>query len=184
MTTNKKPQIAIIVGSTRPGRNADKVLAWFETIYKNYSGIEFEVLDLQTWDIPLFNEPAFPTEKNYTQEVIQKWSKKIENFDGYIVLLPEYNRGYPAVVKNAFDHLYTEWNNKPIAFVGYGTDGGIRAVEQMRLVAIELQMLPIREQVALPIWEFVATSNHDKYTQKATIMLEQLHFWLKLLKST
>lgn len=139
--------IKIILGSTRQGRFGDKVAKWVYSVIKENKDIKTELLDLRDYPMPFFDEkvsPSMTTEK-YSNKVVQKWAKKIGEGDGFIIVTPEYNHGYPGVLKNALDYVYHEWNKKPVAFVSYGgSAGGTRAVQQLRQVAIELQLVPIR----------------------------------------
>lgn len=186
--------IGIIVGSTRPNRFSDKPAEWIHAKAKNSQGMEPELLDLRDWPMPFYNEPMSPMylEGKYTDEVVKKWVKKIGELDGFIIITPEYNHGYPAVLKNALDFPYAEWNNKPVAFVTYGSVGGARSVEQLRLVAIELQMAPIREAVHIPgqtVFPILAGNAEWRPDEDASLMaaadtmLKQLAWWGRALKS-
>lgn len=142
--------IKIILGSTRQGRFSDKVGKWVYSIIKDDKNIKTELLDLRDYPMPFFDEKVSPSMATgeYSNKVVQKWAKKIGEGDGFIIVTPEYNHGYPAVLKNALDYVYHEWNKKPVAFVSYGgSAGGTRAVQQLRQVAIELQLIPIRPGV-------------------------------------
>src|SRR5262249_24831 len=114
--------------------------------------VKATLLDLRDYPLPFFDQPVSPArfQGTYPNPVATDWARKVDEADGYVVVGPEYNHGYTAVLKNAFDWAFHEWNNKPIAFVSYGGVGGARAVEQMRLVAIELEMTPIRFAGHLP----------------------------------
>lgn len=177
-------KIQIILGSTRPQRQSEKVGKWvFGQLSKN-TGIEAELIDLRDWPLPFYNEVAGPSglEGNFSVEIAKNWGKKIKAADGYIIITPEYNHGYPAVLKNALDYAYEQWNNKPVAFVAYGgIAAGSRSVEQLRQVAIELQMAPIREAVYIPmVW-----SGFDKevYNKRLDSLVKQLIWWAKALKT-
>ena len=110
--------------------------------------LDVELLDLRDYPMPFYDQEAAPAfgHRNYDEEVT-RWAEAIERGDGYLVVTAEYNHGYPAVLKNAFDHIFPEWNRKPISFVGYGNSGGARAIEQLRLVAVELELAPLRHAV-------------------------------------
>jgi len=127
----------------------------------------------------------------YPNNDVQKWANKVAEADGYIIVSPEYNHGYPAVLKNAFDHIYPEWNNKPVGFVSYGNAGGARAIEQLRQVVVELQMAPIKHAIHIPSQVYLAivrpqegdTSNpFDMLKDNANSFLDQLIWWTKALK--
>ena len=145
-----RPRILVILGTTRQGRQGEHVARWLMTRLARRADAEFEMVDLRDHPLPFFDHPVPPTSGQYGPEA-QRWAQVIARGDGYIVVTPEYNHGYPAVLKNALDHVYREWNRKPVAFVSYGAAaGGFRAAEQLRQVAIELQLMPIREQVGIP----------------------------------
>ena len=136
-----KPKLGIVIGSIRPNRFGGHAAQWIEEIARRRTDFEVELIDLKDYPMPLFAEEASPL---YAHEVARRWQKKVGEFDAFVFTAAEYNRGPTAVLKNALDYAYAEWSNKPVAFVGYGGVGGARAVEQLRLYAIELQMAPIR----------------------------------------
>ena len=143
-------KIHIILGSTRNGRNGGKVASWvMSQISKlNLPNVTFELIDLLDWNLPFLEYHLPPMTGEYPSGVVTSWASKIGEADGYLVITPEYNHGYPAVLKNSLDLINKEWNNKPIAFVSYGaSSGGTRAVEQLIQVAIELRMIPLKDQV-------------------------------------
>lgn len=146
--------IGVIISSTREGRNGPKIVEWFKESVAERSDMNFTYIDLAEVNLPFFNEPVSPAYSDTAPEVAKDWAEQIDGLDGFVVITAEYNHGPTAVLKNALDYLYRQWNRKPIAFVGYGSAGGTRAVEQLRLIAIELQMAPIRHQVALNIFEY------------------------------
>jgi len=185
-----KPKIGIIVGSTRANRFADKPTEWIANIAKTHTDLDFEVVDLRDYPMPFFEEATSPAWAPSQNEVAQRWQKKVEELDGYIFITAEYNRGPTAVLKNAIDYAYNEWNNKPAAFVGYGGVGAARAIEQLRLHAIEMQMAPIRTGVHILMPDFVAVlqqgrklEEFEHLNQSATAMLDQLSWWAKALKT-
>ena len=107
-----------------------------------------ELIDLRDHPLPMFDQlPPARTLRDYPNEQIAGWGRTIDRADGYMVITPEYNHGYPASLKNLLDHVFPELNRKPIAFVGYGNVGGARAIEQLRLVAVEFEMAPLRHAV-------------------------------------
>lgn len=185
----EKLKIAVIIGSTRPGRFGDKPAKWiFEEAKK--MGIDVELLDLRDYPLPLYNEVApisnLPDGK-YSSEIGKKWADKINEFDGYIVTAAEYNHGYPAVIKNAIDYAYTQWMRKPIGFVGYGSVGGVRSIEQLRQVVIQLEMVPIQNSINIPeFWKRTnadGSFNADGLEEKPKMFLDQLMWWAKTLKT-
>src|SRR3990167_4861435 len=154
--------IKVIAGSTREGRFSDKAATWIAEEIKKQKGIAVEVLDLRDYDMPFFNEPMSPSFKQepYKNEAVARFTKKIEEGDAFVLVTPEYNHGTSGVLKNALDWVYQEWNNKPVAFVSYGSALGTRSVEQLRQVAVELQMAPIRNALhMLNAWEESAPSS-------------------------
>src|ERR1700682_2498647 len=142
-------KIGMIVGSTRQNRFADTPVKWLGGGAAARADLRLEVLDLRDYRLPFFNEPASPayTGGVYTPPAAGAWRKRIGGFDAFIATVAEYNHGPTAVLKNAFDSAYLEWQRKPIAFVGYGGVGAARAIEQLRGVVIELQMVPIAQGV-------------------------------------
>ena len=144
------PHIQVILGSTRQGRHGDKVANWFMHHAGARDDISVELVDLADWPLPFFDSPVPPAYAPSPDPRTRAWAAKVAEADGYVLVTPEYNHGYPAVLKNALDHLYREWNGKPVGFVGYGgPGGGVRAVEQLRQVVVELSMFPLRHQVIL-----------------------------------
>jgi NAD(P)H-dependent FMN reductase len=133
-----------VIGSIRPNRFGGHAAQWIEEVARRRGDFEVELIDLKDYPMPLFAEEASPLYAPSKNEVARRWQKKVSEFDAFIFTAAEYNRGPTAVLKNALDYAYAEWGNKPVAFVGYGGVGGARAVEQLRLHAIELQMAPIR----------------------------------------
>src|SRR5947209_20163624 len=142
-------KIAIIIGSTRPNRNGEAVAKWVYQVAKKRSDAEFELVDIKDFNLPLLDEPVPPSLGQYTKEHTRAWAAKIDSFDAYVFVTPEYNHGTSGALKNAIDFLYKEWNNKAAGFVGYGSALGARAVESLRLVMGELQVADVRAQVGL-----------------------------------
>jgi NAD(P)H-dependent FMN reductase len=186
---NTKLKLKIILGSTRQGRQGEKVYEWTKKLLTNNKAFETEFLDLKEWNLPFYDFATSPAMGKLEDDLIQKWTKKIAEGDAYIIITPEYNHGYPGVLKNAMDFVYNEWNNKPVAFISYsgGPLGGIRAVEQLRQVVIELQMAPIRNGVHIPaIWQaFDETGNikTENLAKSAESLFSQLEWWAKTLKA-
>ena len=187
-------RIHTIVGSTRQQRFSEKPARWIHDQMAARSDVTTELVDLRDFPLPFFDQPVSPARFHgtYPHPVAAEWAQKVDAADGYVVVAPEYNHAYPAVLKNAFDWAFHEWNNKPIAFVSYGGVGGARAVEQMRLVAIELEMAPIRFAVHLPPEVYRAVMNEQvpvdpnlfQISQPAADrMIEQLIWWARALKT-
>ncbi len=174
-------RIAVIVGSTRPNRVSRSVADWVYEHVQQRSDAQFELVDLADVDLPLLDEPLPPAMGQYSKPHTKAWAEKVASFDGFIFVTPEYNHGISAVLKNALDYLYAEWNNKAAGFVGYGSAGGTRAVESLRLVMAELQVATVRSQVALSLFtdfeemrEFKPAPHHEKPLNG---MLDQLIAW-------
>jgi NAD(P)H-dependent FMN reductase len=144
-------RIGIILGSTRPNRNGEQVAKWVYDIASRRSDAEFELVDLRDYPLPHLDEPLPPSMGQYQNEHTKAWAGKIASFDGFVIVTPEYNHSTSGVLKNAIDYLYAEWSNKAVGFVSYGGVGGARAAEHLRLVAGELQMADVRQQVALSL---------------------------------
>ena len=185
-----KVKIGIIISTTRAARFGDKPAQWIKDIASQRDDLTVEVLDLRDYPMPFFDEAASNAWVPSQNEIAQRWQKKVAEFDGYIFVTAEYNRGVPAVLKNALDYAYPEWNKKPAAFVGYGSVGAARAIEQLRLIAIELQMAPTRTGVHIQGADFMAVWKGAKeitelsyLQQNATDTLDQLVWWANALKT-
>lgn len=151
--------ISVIVGSTREGRFSDKPARWIHQHLKSREGVEARLLDLRDFPMPFFDQPVTPARRGrapYEHDVVKQWTAAIAASDGFIFVTPEYNYGPAAVLKNAIDWVYPEWNRKVAAFVSYGSVGGARSVQQLRLIAIELQLAPIRPSVHIPAATLIA----------------------------
>ncbi len=142
-----KPRVAVIVGSTRDSRFAEKPANWIFDLARRRSGWEVELVDLRDFDLPLFNERASNMWAPSQDRRAVAWQQKLATFDAFIFVTPEYNRSITGALKNALDQAYNEWVRKPAAIVGYGATGAARAAEHLRTIAIELQMAPIRHGV-------------------------------------
>lgn len=184
--------IKIILGSVRDGRFGDKPAEWIKEIAKQREEFSVELLDLKDYQLPMFHEAVSPAnvEGKYEKEEANRWAEKIAEADGFIVVTPEYNHGYPASLKNNIDYLYKEWNGKPICFVSYGSTGGARVIQQLREVSIELQMAPIRNSVHIMSPWFLTEADGtlksgvlDTYVKSAENMLTQFTWWVKALKN-
>src|SRR5688500_8279607 len=139
-------KIGIILGSTRPGRNGEAVAKWVLEQTKKRNDAEFELVDIADYNLPLLDEPVPPSMGKYSKEHTKRWSAKVASLDAYVFVSPEYNHATSGALKNALDFLYGEWNNKAAGFVSYGSAGGVRAVENLRLIAAELQIADVRAQ--------------------------------------
>lgn len=184
------PRIGIVIGSVREGRFAEKAAEWIAAVAAARDDIEIEVLDLKDYPLPMFDEQMSPAWGPSKNEVATLWQARLNSLDGFIMTAAEYNHAPAAVLKNAMDYAYLEWANKPVGFVGYGGVGGARAVEQLRLVAVELQMAPIRTAVHVVLPDFMVLRSGEKtfdeiehLGKSATDMLDQLVWWARALKT-
>jgi NAD(P)H-dependent FMN reductase len=159
MVDNSDLRVKVIVGSTRKKRYADKPAQWIADEAGKRAGVKVEILDLRDFPMPFYNEEvsALRLNGNYSSEMVTRWSEKIVDGDAFIITAAEYNRGYTAVLKNALDAVFPEWNDKAVGFIGYGSVGGARAIEQLRQVVVELKMVPIRLSLHIPSEIFLAT---------------------------
>lgn len=183
--------VKIILGSTRQNRFSEKPGHWILGVLGKTEGVKAELLDLRDYPMPFFDEAETPSYKSkpYPDPTVVKWTAKIADADAFIIIAPEYNHGYPAVLKNALDYVYQEWNNKPVGFITYGSAMGARSVEQLREVAVELQMAPIRNAIHMPYDTVMAigkgTSEEEAfapYAERAAGLVTQLLNWASALK--
>jgi len=182
-------RVAIIVGSTRPGRKSAAVSNWVRDVVKNRKDAEFEIVDIEDFKLPLLDEPVPPSMGQYSKPHTRAWSAKIDSFDAYIFVTPEYNHGTSGALKNAIDFLFREWNNKAAGFVGYGGSGGTRAVEQLRQVMGELMVADVRSQVSLSLLtdfeNYTTFKPHERHEKAVHAMVDQVIAWggaLKLMR--
>jgi NAD(P)H-dependent FMN reductase len=185
--------ISVIVGSTRQGRFSEKPAQWIFQQLKNRGGMDAQLLDLRDFPMPFFDQPlppAMPGRPPYENEVVKKWTAEIARSDGFIIVTPEYNYGPSAVLKNALDWVYPEWNHKAVAFVSYGSAMGARGIQQLRLTAIELQLAPVRSSVHIPVatlWAHFQGGDVDtglaELEASAKTMIDDLLWWTEALKA-
>jgi len=179
-------KLGIIIGSTRPGRKAEGVARWVLEKASARNDAQLELVDIADYDLPLLDEPKPPSLGKYEKAHTKKWASAIAGYDGFVFVTPEYNHGTSAALKNAIDFVYAEWNNKAAGFVSYGSAGGTRAVEQLRLYMAELQVADVRAQVMFSLFTdfegntLKANAQHEK---NLTTMLEQLIAWSAALKT-
>jgi NAD(P)H-dependent FMN reductase len=180
-------KIAVIVGSTRPGRKAPAVAQWVMDIAGMRADAVFELVDIQDFNLPLLDEPVPASQGRYTQPHTKAWSAAIAGFDGYVFVTPEYNHATSGALKNAIDFLYKEWNNKAAGFVGYGSAGGARAIENLRLVMGELMVADVRAQVMLSLFtdfkDFAAFDPARHHEEAVDTMLDQVVQWSRALRT-
>jgi NAD(P)H-dependent FMN reductase len=193
METTRKLNIEVIVGTTRPNRFSEKAARWIFGEASRRPELDVQWVDLRDYPLPFYDEPLSPVRLagQYIHDEARTWARKVAEADGYIIVTGEYNHGYPAVLKNALDYVYSEWNEKAVGFVGYGNAGGARAIEQLRQVAVELRMAPIKLSVHLPREVYLATVNRgdgdpdpfSPLTDLARQFLDQLIAWTRATKT-
>ncbi|CAO3617228.1 unnamed protein product [Mucor hiemalis] len=142
------------MGSTRPGRIGPVITKWVQSFITTSPSLDFEIVDLAEWDLPLYNEPGMPRKGEYVHEKTKLWSKKINAMDGFIFITPQYNFGYPAVLKNAIDYLFNEWTQKPTMVISYANRGGGKAAAQLRQVLEGIRMDITETMPAIEIKDF------------------------------
>jgi NAD(P)H-dependent FMN reductase len=179
-------RIAIVIGSTRPGRKAKAVAEWVYGIASKRGDAAYEIVDIADFNLPLLDEEIPPSRGQYSQPHTKVWAAKIATFDGFVFVTPEYNHATSGALKNAIDFLYKEWNNKAAGFVGYGSASGVRAVENLRLIMGELQVADVRGQVALSLATdfenytiFKPAAQHER---TVGVMLGQVVAWAGAFK--
>jgi NAD(P)H-dependent FMN reductase len=188
-TCQLKPKIGIILGTTRLTRFSEKAAQWLTNIAKQRDDAEFEIVDLRDYPMPFFEEERSPMFAPPKSAVALRWGKKMAELDGYIFVTAEYNHGLPAVLKNALDYAYAEYNRKPAAIVGDGSAGAPRAVEQLRLALAELQVATLKHTVHVNAAEFMGMLMHGKtfadfpyLGESVAPMLDNLVWWANVLK--
>jgi NAD(P)H-dependent FMN reductase len=178
-------EIAIIVGSTRPGRYGEVVARWVYEHATKRNDAKFGLIDLAEQQLPHLDEALPASAGQYAGEHTKRWSETIAAYDGYVFVTPEYNRSTSGVLKNAIDYLYVEWNNKAAGFVSYGVVGGARAVEHLRLIAAELQLATVRTQVPLSFHHdfenYTTIKPEERQYQALDELLDQVVAWSNAL---
>jgi len=184
------PKIGLILSTTRATRFADRPAAWLMEIAGRRADAEFEIVDLRDYPMPFFEEDRSPAWTPPANEAARAWGKKMAELDGYVFITAEYNHGIPAVLKNALDYAYVEFNRKPATFVGYGGVGAARAIEQLRLVLAEMQVASLKHTVHINAGEFVGLLMQGKtfadypYLEDTVgPMLDHLVWWTNKLKA-
>jgi NAD(P)H-dependent FMN reductase len=185
-------RLQIIIGSTRPGRFADKPVAWLVDRLSRREDFELDVLDLRDYPLPFFDSSMSPARslRDYPNDAVAALGDRFDSADGYITVTSEYNHGYPASLKNAMDYVFPEFNKKPMTFVGYGNVGGARSIEQLRLVCVEFEMAPLRRAVhilpdlmrpAMTAEEFTPAI-FESLDERLEMMVNELVWWANALK--
>jgi NAD(P)H-dependent FMN reductase len=180
-------KVAIVTGSTRPGRNNEAVARWVYGLARARKDAEFELVDIADYNLPLLDEPMSPILGQYTHAHTKKWAETIGSFDAYVFVTPEYNHSTSGALKNAIDYLYREWNNQAAGFVSYGSAGGARAVEHLRLVMAEVMVATVRAQVMLSLFTdfegFTTFTPDPRHEPELQTMLDQLIAWGRALQT-
>lgn len=184
------PRIGIILSTTRETRFADRPAQWVLDIAKARGDADYEIVDLRDFPIPFFDAVGSPRFVPQTNDVALRWARKVSELDGYIFVTAEYNRSISGVLKNALDHIYDEPARKPAAFVGYGAVGAARAVEQLRLIAVELSMVPMKAGVHINMEPLLGMlrggkdfADYDYLAPTVTAMLDELAWYTRTLKA-
>jgi len=187
--------ISVVVGSTREGRFSEKPAQWIYRHLEKRDGVEVRLLDLRDFRLPFFDQqvpPAMPGRAPYEHEEVKRWTAAIAQSDGFVFVTGEYNYGPTAVLKNALDWVYQEWNRKALGFVSFGGTGGVRAVQQLRETAIELQLAPVRNSVHVPattLWAHFQGQSAEieaglaALDDKAGLLIDDLLWWTAALKT-
>lgn len=181
-------RVGIIVGSTRPGRKALAVAQWAYEVARKRTDAHYEIVDIEAFKLPLLDEPVSPSMGKYTKDHTKAWGAKIDSFDAFVFVTPEYNHSTSGALKNAIDFVYREWNNKAAGFISYGYAGGVRAVEQLRGIMGEIQIADVRAQVVLSM--LTDFENHTTFKPGAhqegslKTLLDQVTSWGEALKTT
>ncbi|MRX49337.1 FMN reductase [Paracoccus sp. S-4012] len=187
-----KPRIAVIIGSTRKTRFSDKPAAWFMEKVKNHPELDFELVDLAEEQVPLFDEAASTAWMPSSDPRAVAWQEKVASFDGYVFLVAEYNHSITGALKNAMDQAFVEWNRKPMTALAYGSMGGTRALEHLRAIAVEVEMVPIRSAIHIggadffkvhPLGSNAPISEIEANLENALQgTLKELSWWARTLK--
>ena len=179
-------KIAIILGSTRPGRNGKAVADWILAQAAGRTDATYELIDLLDYPLPHLDEAMPPSAGQYAGEHTKTWARKIAAYDGFVFVTPEYNHSTSGVLKNAIDYLYAEWNNKAAGFVSYGSLGGARAIEHLRAISAELQIAEVRQQLSFSLFtdfeNFSEFRPGPQYAAQASVLFDQLESWASALK--
>lgn len=174
------PKLTVIIASTRPGRAGSPIAEWFTAVAEAHGGFEVRVADLAAIGLPMMDEPAHPRLRQYQHQHTRDWSAVVDASDAFAVVMPEYNYGFNAPLKNAIDYLHNEWRYKPMGFVSYGgVSAGTRAVQMLKQVVTTLKVTPLNEAVAIPFFsQFIDDDGvlqpNEVMGNAATAMLDEL----------
>jgi NAD(P)H-dependent FMN reductase len=180
--------LKVIIASTRPGRKGPAMASWIYDLAAAHQDLKVELVDLAEVNLPIFDEANHPIMQKYEHQHTKDWAAIVDSADAFIIVLPEYNFGFNAVIKNAIDYLHKEWQYKPVGFVSYGgVSGGTRAVQMLKQVVTALKMMPVPESVNIPAFtkfinedgQFVA---EEGLTKSAEAMIVELVKWTNAMK--
>lgn len=183
-----QPVLQIVIASTRPGRVGKPIAEWFAARARTHGGFEVELVDLAEVNLPLFDEPHHPRLGRYEHEHTKAWSATVTRADAFVFVIPEYNYGFNAAIKNAIDYLHVEWQHKPVGFVSYGgVAAGTRAVQMLKQVVTTLKMIPVFDAVNIPFVGQFLDANGDLQANEpmetaATAVLDELARWTEAVK--
>lgn len=181
-------RIGVVVGSTRPGRRAGVVARWslhVATAHRTDAAVQFSILDLADFALPLLDEPMPAALGEYTKDHTRRWAQAVDSCDGFVFVTPEYNHSLPASLKNALDFVYAEWHDKAAGIVGYGVDGGVRAIEHLRHVLAELRVADVRSAVTLSLsQDFIGDALSPRAYQAEHVgrMVDEVVSWSRALQ--
>lgn len=182
-------KLNVIICSTRPGRVGSAIARWFHGAAQEHGGFEAELVDLADFDMPLYNEPHHPRLQNYQHDHTKAWARSVASADAFVFVTPEYNGGPPPTFTNALNYVFLEWNYKPAAFVSYaGVSGGLRAVQMEKLALTGVKVMPIAENVVIPMFTQQLDAERTTFTpnevqaKAAPALLNELGRWAKALK--
>lgn len=187
--TVPRPTLQIIIASTRPGRVGPSVAAWINQVAVKHGGFEVELIDLAEVNLPMFDEPKHPRFGEYTHDHTKAWSATIGRADAFVFVLPEYNYGFNAAIKNAIDYLHAEWRYKPVGFASYGgVAAGTRSTQMLKQVVTALNMMPIAPAVHIPfVQQFLDADKvlvpNEMLDSSATVMLNELARWTDAMRA-
>jgi NAD(P)H-dependent FMN reductase len=180
-------KIAVVLGSTRPGRKGEAVAQWAYGIARKRTDADFALLDLATFELPLLDEPMPASSGSYEHAHTKTWAAAVASFDGYVFVTPEYNHGTSGALKNAIDFLHREWADKAAGFIGYGASMAARAIEHLRLVMASLQVATVRPQVGLSLFtdfeHLTVFKPADMQEQSLNVLLDHVIAWSGALKT-
>ncbi len=183
-----KPRLMIIIASTRPGRVGLPVAEWFRERAEAQGAFDIDLVDLATLNLPFMDEPKHPRLRQYAHQHTKDWSARVDAADAFVFVMPEYNYGFTAPLKNAIDYLHTEWAYKPVGLVSYGgVSAGTRAAQMIKQVVSTLKMVPVPESVSIPfVAQFIKDGRvepNETMQTAATAMLDELERWVTALRS-